>query len=150
MSMTFDPCSILNVPEDATEEQIESAFRKRAFEEHPDHGGTNESMRDVIAARMKLLDRVRSRSRRNSGGPSSGEARWRNGSGHDSRRALRTLTMMEATRCLKIDLFDNAGVNDDVHRDVLECLKTLLQDHCVSQPSRIAVSMIDDALSRIP
>lgn len=45
-----DPYEVLGVKPDAKREEIDKAFKKRAFETHPDHGGSQEEMVKVNAA----------------------------------------------------------------------------------------------------
>ena len=45
-----DPYEVLGVASDADEERIETAYRERVKESHPDHGGTIEEFRRVRAA----------------------------------------------------------------------------------------------------
>lgn len=47
---------ILGVPKDATNEQINKAYRKRAKEAHPDKGGDPEEFRAVNTAKQVLLN----------------------------------------------------------------------------------------------
>jgi hypothetical protein len=61
---------VLGIAPDATEAEIKVAFRRRAFETHPDRGGTDEAFRSVvdahakaIARRQQALRRPRKRSR---------------------------------------------------------------------------------------
>lgn len=53
-----DPYSILGVEPSATKEEIDKAFRKKAWDAHPDHGGSNEEMVLVNAAH-EAIKRVR-------------------------------------------------------------------------------------------
>ena len=46
----FDPFKILGVDMDATREEIDKAYKKKAYEMHPDKGGSNEDMIMVNAA----------------------------------------------------------------------------------------------------
>jgi hypothetical protein len=46
-----DPFVILGVNMDSTKEEVEKAFKEKAFKHHPDHGGTHEDMVRVNAAR---------------------------------------------------------------------------------------------------
>lgn len=46
----MDPFTILGVRPDATKEEVEKAYRDKAWKAHPDHGGTNEEMILVNAA----------------------------------------------------------------------------------------------------
>lgn len=52
---SLDPFSILGVRTDATKEQVEKAFREKASKAHPDHGGSNEEMVKVNAAREAIF-----------------------------------------------------------------------------------------------
>jgi len=47
---SLDPYKILGVDQDATREDIDKAFKKRAWKAHPDHGGSNHDMIMVNAA----------------------------------------------------------------------------------------------------
>lgn len=47
---SLDPYKILGVSMNATREEIDKAFRKKAHTAHPDHGGSNEEMIKVNAA----------------------------------------------------------------------------------------------------
>lgn len=47
---TMDPFTILGVSMDASEEEVRDAYRKKAFEVHPDRGGSNLEMAKVNAA----------------------------------------------------------------------------------------------------
>lgn len=49
------PEDVLGVRQGATHDEIEAAFRKKAFEAHPDHGGTTEAMDELKQARRRLL-----------------------------------------------------------------------------------------------
>ena len=46
----LDPYKILGIKQDATKRDIDKAYRKRASETHPDHGGSNEEFIQVRAA----------------------------------------------------------------------------------------------------
>ena len=46
----LDPFEILGVDMNATEEVVKSAYRKKAYKSHPDHGGSHEDMVKVNAA----------------------------------------------------------------------------------------------------
>lgn len=50
----------LGVTRDATEAELKAAYRRRALETHPDHGGDEESFRRVVRA----YDEARRRSRK--------------------------------------------------------------------------------------
>lgn len=41
-----------------TPKQVQQAFRQRALRAHPDHGGTDTRMRELVADRDLLLERV--------------------------------------------------------------------------------------------
>lgn len=47
---SLDPYKILGVEMTATREEIDKAFKKKAWETHPDRGGSNEEMIRVNAA----------------------------------------------------------------------------------------------------
>jgi len=53
-----DPYSILGVSSTSTREEVKSAFRKKAWESHPDRGGSNDDMIKVNAA-YEAIRRVR-------------------------------------------------------------------------------------------
>eukprot|EP01013_Petalomonas_cantuscygni_P038845 TRINITY_DN70071_c0_g1_i1.p2 TRINITY_DN70071_c0_g1~~TRINITY_DN70071_c0_g1_i1.p2 ORF type:complete len:186 (+),score=23.61 TRINITY_DN70071_c0_g1_i1:83-640(+) len=55
--MTFDPYAVLGVPQDATTEDIEAAFRRRALELHPDKnkGMTSPAFLLLAPAREALV-----------------------------------------------------------------------------------------------
>jgi DnaJ family protein C protein 3 len=46
----MDPFTILGVSMDSTEEEVKEAYKKKAWEAHPDHGGSNEQMAKVNVA----------------------------------------------------------------------------------------------------
>lgn len=46
----MDPFTILGVKPDATEEEVEKAYKEKAWEVHPDRGGSNEKMALVNVA----------------------------------------------------------------------------------------------------
>lgn len=46
----LNPFDILGVSIDASEDEVKSAYKKRAWDAHPDHGGNNEEMAKVNAA----------------------------------------------------------------------------------------------------
>jgi len=50
----MDPFTILGVRPDATEEEVEKAYKEKAWSAHPDHGGSNEKMVLVNAAREAI------------------------------------------------------------------------------------------------
>lgn len=61
---------VLGITPDASPDEIKLAFRRRAFETHPDRGGSDEAFRSVvdahtkaIARRQKALKKPRRRSR---------------------------------------------------------------------------------------
>jgi len=54
----LDPYTILGVRPDATQEQVEKAYRKKAATAHPDKGGSNEKMVLVNAA-YEAIKRVK-------------------------------------------------------------------------------------------
>lgn len=47
---SLDPYKILGVEQNATKEEINKAFKKKAWKAHPDHGGSHEEMVKVNAA----------------------------------------------------------------------------------------------------
>ncbi len=47
---SLDPYKILDVEQTATREDIDKAFKKKAWTAHPDHGGSNDDMIKVNAA----------------------------------------------------------------------------------------------------
>lgn len=47
---SLDPYKILGVDQSATREEIDKAFKKKAWSAHPDHGGSNEDMIRVNAS----------------------------------------------------------------------------------------------------
>jgi curved DNA-binding protein CbpA len=55
----FDPYAVLGVPPDATPDQIRQALRRRSKQAHPDAGGTEAEMIEVLAAWEVLKDPVR-------------------------------------------------------------------------------------------
>ena len=48
----------LGLPETATSDEIKTAFRKRALEVHPDHGGTSEKFQELVRIRDQALGKV--------------------------------------------------------------------------------------------
>lgn len=53
---TLDPYTILGVRPDATQEEVNKAYKKKAATAHPDHkGGSNERMMLVNAAREAIF-----------------------------------------------------------------------------------------------
>lgn len=50
--------SILGLSWPATVTEIESAFRKKALMTHPDQGGTDEAMHELVQARKALLRKL--------------------------------------------------------------------------------------------
>ena len=48
--MTLDPYSVLGVDRAASADELAAARRRKAFEVHPDVGGTDDAMREVNAA----------------------------------------------------------------------------------------------------
>jgi hypothetical protein len=50
-----DAIKLLGVPVDFTREDIIKAFRRKAMQCHPDHGGTAEQFRELVKARDRLL-----------------------------------------------------------------------------------------------
>ena len=59
---------VLELPADATLDQVKAAYRRLAPQVHPDHGGSLESFRQVLEAYVTL---TRDLSSHHSGGPSS-------------------------------------------------------------------------------
>jgi len=57
--MTFDPYVELGVPRDASPGEIKRAHRKRAFETHPDAGGSPEAFKATSRAVAVLSDPVK-------------------------------------------------------------------------------------------
>lgn len=51
--------SILGVTRDVTPEALKAAYRKRALEAHPDHGGSEETFRQVVRAYAEAERRLR-------------------------------------------------------------------------------------------
>jgi hypothetical protein len=49
---------VLGVQPNASIDEIRSAFRRRLFEVHPDHGGDEEATRRLVDARDRLLRRA--------------------------------------------------------------------------------------------
>jgi len=54
----LDPFEILGIKSDATKDEVKQAFRKKAWDAHPDRGGSNEEMMKVNAA-FEAISRVR-------------------------------------------------------------------------------------------
>src|SRR5262245_17888007 len=52
---------LLRVREDATSDEVESAFRKKIVSAHPDRGGTEQATRELIEARETMLQRIGAR-----------------------------------------------------------------------------------------
>ena len=48
---------LLDVPKDATMDQIKKSYRKKALKEHPDKGGDPEKFKDITYAYEVLSDR---------------------------------------------------------------------------------------------
>lgn len=57
--MADDPYEVLGVDRDATDEEINAAYKKAAKQAHPDAGGTTEDFTRVKGAAMVLLDKER-------------------------------------------------------------------------------------------
>lgn len=55
---SLDPYKILGVSPDATQEEVQKAYRKKAAEAHPDKGGSHEQMIKVNAA-MEAIRRFK-------------------------------------------------------------------------------------------
>jgi hypothetical protein len=49
---------LLGIGRDATPTELKAAYRKRALETHPDHGGNDESFRRIVAAYEEALRRI--------------------------------------------------------------------------------------------
>jgi hypothetical protein len=49
----------LGVTRDVTEDELKAAYRKRALETHPDHGGEDEAFRRVVRAYEEAQRRLR-------------------------------------------------------------------------------------------
>ena len=56
--------SLLGVSSNATEADLKAAYRKRAMEAHPDHGGDAETFRRVVAAYAEARKRIKKPKRR--------------------------------------------------------------------------------------
>lgn len=56
-----NPYKTLNIPADASNDEIEQAYRRKAMETHPDRGGKAEDFQDVKTARTLLIDKVKRR-----------------------------------------------------------------------------------------
>ena len=52
--MTKDPIDILELERPFTVDQLEKAFKKRARQLHPDHGGTKEQFQELNTAYEQL------------------------------------------------------------------------------------------------
>jgi curved DNA-binding protein CbpA len=57
--VTFDPYAELDLPRDATSQQVRSAYRKRAKKAHPDGGGSSDKFNKISRAMLILSDPVR-------------------------------------------------------------------------------------------
>jgi curved DNA-binding protein CbpA len=55
---------VLGIAPDASIDDIKLAFRRRAFETHPDRGGTDEAFRSVVDAHAKATARRKKTLRR--------------------------------------------------------------------------------------
>ena len=53
---TLNPYEVLGLSRDATPAQIKAAYRKRAMETHPDHGGSAKEFSDVSRSNIVLSD----------------------------------------------------------------------------------------------
>ncbi|MCA9614183.1 MAG: DnaJ domain-containing protein [Myxococcales bacterium] len=53
------PREVLGVGKDASLDEVKAAFRKRAFETHPDRGGDPEEFREVHEAYERLVAKAR-------------------------------------------------------------------------------------------
>lgn len=51
----MSPWAILDLPEGADAEAVRRAFRRKASAAHPDHGGSNAAMAELVAARDAAL-----------------------------------------------------------------------------------------------
>lgn len=56
-SYHMKPWEVLEVPWHAREDEIKAAFKKKARECHPDHGGNEDDMKLLVAARDYMLRR---------------------------------------------------------------------------------------------
>lgn len=56
MVLPLSPYEVLGLPRDATPAQIKAAYRKRAMETHPDHGGSAKEFSDVSRSNIVLSD----------------------------------------------------------------------------------------------
>lgn len=59
-----DAWSVLGVLPNASLEEVRRAFRKRALETHPDHGGDPALFRELSSAHEKVMAKLRVRARR--------------------------------------------------------------------------------------
>ncbi|MBN9167853.1 MAG: DnaJ domain-containing protein, partial [Myxococcales bacterium] len=50
---------VLGVGRDVTEQELKAAYRRRALETHPDHGGNEEAFRRVVRAYAEAQRRLR-------------------------------------------------------------------------------------------
>jgi hypothetical protein len=56
--------TLLGVTPEVTETALKAAYRQRAFETHPDRGGSEEAFRSVVRAYHEALKRIRRPRRR--------------------------------------------------------------------------------------
>ena len=49
-----DAYAVIGVPRKATDEEIQAAYKKRARDLHPDHGGSPEQMAELNEAYAKI------------------------------------------------------------------------------------------------
>ncbi len=56
---SFSVWDVLGVGRDVTEQELKAAYRRRALETHPDHGGSEEAFRRVVRAYDEAQRRLR-------------------------------------------------------------------------------------------
>ena len=64
MAAARDPFRVLSLPYDATAEDVRRAFRRRAYETHPDHGGAAAAFHEVRVAYGALIQDLERERRR--------------------------------------------------------------------------------------